>query len=81
MAVPGLLPGRLWEGVGVLDDEVRELAGRVGKADLADGPTALATTCSSSLFSCGVPASLRAESTDGGRPAPEPMRLVESVVV
>ena len=81
MAVPGLLAGRFWEGTGVLDDEVRELPGRVGKADLADGPTALAAICSSSFFRCGVPASLRAESPDGGRPAPARMRLVESVVV
>jgi hypothetical protein len=79
VAVAGLLEGWLWVGTDVLEDEFRVGAGRMGKEVLTDEFMALGAARSSSVLSWGVPASLRADSTDGGRAAPEPMRLAASV--
>lgn len=82
--VPGLLPDWccwLWVGTVVFDEGFRELPGRTGTAVLAGGPETIAVLYSSSFLGFGVPTSLRPESTDESRPAPEPMRLAESAAI
>lgn len=78
MAVPGLVLDCVWLGTAVLVDEVREVRGRVGRLLKVDGPAAPVSSCSPSFLDKGVAVSLRMESAEGARPAPEVILLVAS---